>query len=308
MFSASVRYGRSSSNKDVHQQTNPKPIRGITVSPVSGSSPYPLALDNLPTRRCRTARNTSFVDFQAGKDVGLGMFGTARIVRAQLWAFASRNSAASPTSRSIRSRLALHNQISDIQRASQLLHQRIYTPTRQPLRAAQFPRHRPFTVVERVRAVLQATRKMENSLSIGALNAAFLFRRQRAQVHHQTTGDTVTSNSAQLCRRRIMSPIRRRRSNKIARAPSRCPMSAALPGYRSVIRMPKSASGYRADMFFGAMDGGIDTRKTRMSASTVRLPPSASGSAVAESGSSDVHVTARRKSRALVVPCTRRPH
>ena len=40
-------------------------------------------------------------------------------------------------------------------------------------------------------------------------------------------------------------------------------MSAGLQGFRIAMPMRRSASAIAADFFFGAMDGGIDARKSK---------------------------------------------
>ncbi len=42
---------------------------------------------------------------------------------------------------------------------------------------------------------------------------------------------------------------------------SPCPMSAALRASRTTTTDAKISLGYKADFFFGAIDGGIDARK-----------------------------------------------
>src|SRR5580692_1245839 len=76
VLSASVRYGRSSSNKHVHQQTHPKPLYQYKYY---SSAEHKLTRIPGDARFADTiVRNQDhhfIVDFQAGKDVGLGMLG-----------------------------------------------------------------------------------------------------------------------------------------------------------------------------------------------------------------------------------------
>src|SRR6185437_3769969 len=72
IFEASVHYGRSVSKKHVRQQTNPAAFNNY----VSGRlyKIYPSASQFADTSS-RHTENHLIVDFQVGKDVGLGMFG-----------------------------------------------------------------------------------------------------------------------------------------------------------------------------------------------------------------------------------------
>ena len=79
VFSASVRYGYSISKKDVNQQTYPKPTHfHYTLSgvPKTTTGPFgkPIAARFADTS-VRNDEHHLILDFQAGKDVGLGMFG-----------------------------------------------------------------------------------------------------------------------------------------------------------------------------------------------------------------------------------------
>ena len=73
VLSASVRYGRSDSDRHVRQQTNPKPFVG-TVNGYTFTK-YPIAAKFASTVVQNSERHL-IADFQAGKDVGLEMFGS----------------------------------------------------------------------------------------------------------------------------------------------------------------------------------------------------------------------------------------
>jgi iron complex outermembrane receptor protein len=94
------------------------------------------------------------------------------------------------------------------------------------------------------------------------VNAALLFGRQKAQTHHQTTAQyhphsgffpgtrpvertTLYQNPATPDHMRIKSVI--------------VPNIGAFAGLSFRYAAAKVSFGYRADLFFNAMDGGIDT-------------------------------------------------
>src|SRR6185437_14387936 len=74
LFSASILYGRANGNKRVHEQT-----AGIHLPPTAAAYGIPV-LDPLPVKnfsdtRAKHSESHTILDFQAGKDVGLGIFG-----------------------------------------------------------------------------------------------------------------------------------------------------------------------------------------------------------------------------------------
>ena len=79
VFSASIRYGRSASNQACSPADLSRPVRFNIIRLWRDVTPYqhgyPLPPD-LPTRVHATASSHPILDFQAGKDVGLGMFGS----------------------------------------------------------------------------------------------------------------------------------------------------------------------------------------------------------------------------------------
>jgi hypothetical protein len=91
------------------------------------------------------------------------------------------------------------------------------------------------------------------------INGAFLFGRQRARTHHQATGsyhydklgaisDSITYQPP---------PVDKTRSRSVT-----VPNIGGSVGLSWKLQNFKISAGYRADLFFNAMDGGIDTRKS----------------------------------------------
>ena len=73
--SAAIRYGRSGGSNELHQQSYPGPF----VDVFKGGGPLPI--DPLAAKfsdiTTRSSEQHFLLDFQAGKDVGLGMFGSS---------------------------------------------------------------------------------------------------------------------------------------------------------------------------------------------------------------------------------------
>jgi len=75
VFSASIRYGRSSKSRHVHQQSYPLPQTYIgTLEFGTADVRYPRA-ERFADTIVKNSEKHFIIDFQAGKDVGLGLFG-----------------------------------------------------------------------------------------------------------------------------------------------------------------------------------------------------------------------------------------
>jgi len=74
IFSAAIRYGRSSNRRDVHQQSS-----GLTLTPSVPIFPtvgtHVQAVQNYADYQVYHSEKHTVLDFKAGKDVGLGLFG-----------------------------------------------------------------------------------------------------------------------------------------------------------------------------------------------------------------------------------------
>jgi hypothetical protein len=97
------------------------------------------------------------------------------------------------------------------------------------------------------------------------VNAALLFGRQKARTHHQTTalyhdghGNPVISNPASYTTAYVHPNTPDHTRNKSVVVPN----VGGFAGLSFRYDVAKVSLGYRADFFFGAMDGGIDARKT----------------------------------------------
>jgi hypothetical protein len=99
----------------------------------------------------------------------------------------------------------------------------------------------------------------ELTLDFGA-NAALLFGRQKAKTHHQTTAlyqpATAYFFPPKVTVYEHNGPTNSR-SHGVA-----VPNIGAFAGFSVKYPNAKVSFGYKADLFFGAMDGGIDARRT----------------------------------------------
>ena len=260
VFSAAIRYGRSSSTRLLHRQTaGLPPIHGTLFGKYNAHTPYRVVFADAPV----SAREKhTILDFQAGKDVGLGLFG-----------------ARGDSTFSAGVRFA---QFTESNHAT-LRARPFYTlgPVRTnpgKYKGQQFDRY-----FQSNTAVLHSERNLKAvgpSVSWNAsmpmvgnssdaevnfdwgVNAAVLFGKQRAKVHHQTTGSLYHRTGdlftgAAHTSHYVNAPPDQNRSRTVS-VPN-------IGGFAGIsLRFPNArvSLGYRADVFFGAMDGGIDTHKS----------------------------------------------
>jgi hypothetical protein len=277
-FSASIRYGRSGGRKSAmpgreidrpeHATYAPlghkvngvfvltKPIKTATITETVANF-APVQADQKQTH--------DIIDFMAGKDVGLGLFG--KDATGTLSAGVRIASFRSKTAATIHARpdgeftyisfgKIAHN-IDHIYPSLPFLFPRLpYFHTY----AAQFQADRQFhgvgPSISWSASLPVAGNPSDETLTIDwGINAAVLFGRQQASGNHQTSGHYVKNNK----RANYVSaggiPFTRSRNVTVPNVGGMLGMSVKFPN-------AKISIGYRGDFFFGAMDTGVDTRKT----------------------------------------------
>jgi hypothetical protein len=264
VFSASVRYGRSNAAKHVHQQSDPV---GYPWSPFGSfaKSVEPLAAQFVDTRT-QYKESHLIADFQIGRDVGLGLFGqqSSSTVNAgvRFAQFTSRSSV------DIRENPDWHFSPKYVTIPSYGLYH-FKLPYGQPYHSfdGSFEASRSFRGIGPSISWKNATVLVGNEDSAvvadWGLNGALLFGRQKAETHHRTIDQYHAGGAF------VTVPAQRTTVYDHPATPdhtrSRSVIVPNLGGFAGLtVRYPnaKVSLGYRADFFFGAMDGGIDTRKT----------------------------------------------
>jgi iron complex outermembrane recepter protein len=239
VFSASILLGRNSHGSTLSQET-------------AHASPFAYVYQAYQIFTTRSSESHTVMDFQAGRDVGLGMFGGGGRSTMNFGVrYAQFNS---------RSSTSIRSQPTNIVAAYGSYH-KFY---------ASFDAKRKFTGVGPSlswdASVDLAGNRSESKLTFDwGLNGAVLFGRQHAQVHHQTTNEKVVYASP-VHRTAFGSHFAHFPVSQASASPSRSKRVTVpnLGGFAGVSwRTPnaKISMGYRADMFFGAIDGGIDTAK-----------------------------------------------
>jgi len=259
VFSAALRYGRSSGNKTAKHQTDP-----THFSPcITPNNCVYVGVRYAPAQFARTfakhAESHLVLDFMAGKDVGLGMFsnGSHAIVSAGV-------------------RYAQFQAKSDTKVYARpvIQHYNKYPspgPSGFPyITGNRFNEYTQFAKSERNFHGLGPSISWEATTPLGGdpdtsmlaidwgVNAAILFGKQRAGIHHQT----LATHYHGFFEYNHYSPAYQPRTNTTAR--SRSVTVPNVGGFAAAsLQFPnaKVSLGYRADFFFGATDAGIDARK-----------------------------------------------
>ena len=246
-FSAAVRYGRAQGGATKHEQTKGCPCH---LSFTTGSGDLHTGSISPPGAKfsetqVSNSETQAVLDFQAGKDIGLGLFGRG--------SQSTINFGVRFAQFDMKQHLDMH---ADPDR---------YIP-KNPLKYAEH--YHTYAVTSHIE---RSFRGLGPSLSWNAsaplignpgdgeiafdlgVNAAVLFGRQRALGHHQTIGTYHVS------RPKYRATISIQRSGNLDRSRSvAVPNAGGFAGLSMRYSNAKINLGYRADFFFGAIDDGID--------------------------------------------------
>lgn len=246
-FVASIRYGRSDRRTSLHRET-----AGL----VSHYTPLDITQSAVPNYVDTTASNTAayaIADFQAGKDIGLGLFGTnsSSILNFGV-RFAQFTSRAKMDVRAVPNAEIVPVPFYGFQFPVSSFHQ--YSVSTQ--RAASFSGLGPSLSWNASTPFAGSSDAGEIAVDWG-VNASVLFGRQKSQFHSHTSG---YAQLAQLYDRTVRDVPRSNNANRSRSAI--VPNIGAFAGVSFRYLGGKVAFGYRADFFFNAMDSGIDMRKS----------------------------------------------
>jgi hypothetical protein len=263
VFSVSARIGRANGHRRLHQQTDAKVVR---YSRLFGGDPQPWThtqpVENFAQVKTNNTSSQTILDFKVGKDVGLGMFGGHGTSTFELGVrfaqFGVRTDA------TIRARPSYE----------------VYNPLSPP---SYIPKYKFMTYAfagsaQRSFHGIGPSLSWEGSTPFAGnlhdgqfdldwgIGGALLFGRQKANIFHQTTGRYYRGKYTKPL---DDSPIPTHYTTPIRthKAPSRAksvtvPNLGGFAGISYRIENFKMSAGYRVDYFFGAMDGGIDVRKS----------------------------------------------
>ncbi len=221
VFSAAVTYGRNDRNRFLSQRTRNPDATGVGVF---------VAYQNVTSKN---TANHAILDFRAGRDVGLGAaVSSVFSLGVRYVQFAAKNDAliqSAPTNA-----------------GSPVPYHRIN---------AHFSAARKFNGIgpslswDASTALMGDSNNSEIALDWG-VDGALLFGRQSVRGNHHTTTAFYTGSFPKSVSHQSV-PLNRKRSVTVPNIGGFAGLSWRAPN-------AKVAVGYRADIFFGAMDGGID--------------------------------------------------
>jgi hypothetical protein len=226
-LSAGILYGRSVRSGSRRQQTAQ---RSVSTS---------IGYDAYQSTNAKNNESHMILDFQAGKDVGLGVIG---------------NSGRSKVSVGVRYAQLNSESTTNI----------FYQPTNSIHTYYKFSgtlnADRKFTGIGPSLswdASAGLIGQANNGISFDwGVNGAVLFGRQRVRGHHQTTNLAVTYSRGQHKNPVYQTSVPLNRSKQVV-----VPNLGGFAGVSWRYPNAKISMGYRADFFLGAMDGGIDTAR-----------------------------------------------
>jgi len=256
VFSAGILYGRSNGAKHYQQQTSV--IAHKFFKPLNLFYTYPASVNSFAETQSKQSETHFILNFTAGKDVGLGMFGgsgssvvSAGMRFAQFTARSDVNIRARPDLKIYNAFEAYPSLAENYYFPQARFH--AYTATANATR--NFHGIGP-SISWTTSAPMAGDRDTAEVTLDWGVNAAVLFGRQKAAVGHQTTtrpfqgahyiNMTSVQNGGHLASRSVTVPN--------------------VGGFAGLsVKFPNSkvSFGYRGDIFFGAMDAGIDARHTQ---------------------------------------------
>jgi len=259
VFRAAAQYGRSSTNKYNLEQTNPE--RGNLYFPSLPNLGLPWA-QRFAETTAKTSEQRLVLDFTAGKDVGIGLFGSkSTSVLSAGVRFAQFNSQANIA---LKSDPDWQFYMTTLAGYSIAIGQKFHTNIVSMNAERSFRGAGP-TLSWAASARLAGNSDDGEIIADWGLNGAILFGRQKSRARHQTTVLYFKKTSFYPLSYSAVPhtvsgyPV----SHHHTRSRSAVvPNIGAFAGLSFKYSNAKISLGYRADFFFGAMDGGIDGQKT----------------------------------------------
>jgi len=262
VFSAAVRFGRSSAAKRVEHQTSPASAAFLISFPYRHI--YHFTQKTAPLARqfvnasARIEEHHRILDFQAGKDVGLGLFGGGSSVVNVGVRFAQFTSTSKAMIAADPDFHFAYKYVNGFGRFpsfyGKLPRQGWHDYVANEDVSRSFHGLGPSLSWQASVPFAGNADSTELTLDWGA-GAALLFGRQRTKVHHHTTGRYKSINNFQSVGPVTYQPApfdkTRSRSVTVPNVGGSLGLSFRYPN-------AKISIGYRADFFFGAEDGGID--------------------------------------------------
>lgn len=260
VLSASVMYGRSVSHPHVHQQTAPKNayllVGGV---PYTGTAiPPAIAVRaKFADTVSHNSESHSIVDFRVGRDVGLGMLGgkDGESVLSLGVRFAQFSSQSDTI---LKSDPDWHWAYLTFYHIASLPRSAFHSNAASMEASRSFHGFGPSLSWNASAPVAGNSETGDLAVNWG-INAALLFGRQKASTQHQSAGlygHNINVN------RQTITHYPSHTGASVRSHTATIPNIGGFAGATYRIENFKVSVGYRADFFFGAIDGGIDARKS----------------------------------------------
>ena len=255
VFSAAARIGRSSNFRHIQHQTYEKFYDKYKYG--SAKNENPRGIDKFSNTHARHQENHDILDFHAGKDVGLGMFGRDSSSTLSLGVrFAQFTSDATFD---IRARPVVHFYDKSFPTFHIAIHHPYFHTYHATGKASRnFRGVGPSLSWSNSTPFVGNPHDGEVTLDWGA-NAALLFGRQKARVQHQESAHYVLPHWVGYGSYYVAYPAVPRGHDNAHSVT--VPNIGGFAGLSWRVEDFKVSLGYRADFFFGAMDTGIDAAK-----------------------------------------------
>lgn len=272
VFSAGVRYGRSVRKVDKSQQTTPRPHYATVVSGPNSSIVIPFLYHGplahkFASTQMEARESHLIVDFQVGRDVGLGLFGgMSRLdlgVRFAQFNNKSNITLASDPDWHLRYKYATPFLISIFPRAAGV---KFWGGEGYHNHYATLQSERHFhgigpSLSWKGSSPFVGNREDGELLFDYGANVAVLFGRQSANVSHETRSNYHPETMHYGQRGQHISQVTTAAAHTRSRSVV-SPNVGVMAGVSYRIQNFKISAGYRADFFFNAMDGGNDARRS----------------------------------------------
>lgn len=257
IFNISGRYGRAHSKRHLDHRHEITGEPGYTKG-FLGTNPFTPHHTNYVVQANDNKEAHVIVDFQVGKDIGIGLFGgqmnsvlSAGVRYAQMNTSSKGHSYAQPDAR-----FYGFGGINILGKYSYVIQADTHNSATIQQRSSSFHGFGPSLSWSNTMGLLGDVADGQLALDWGA-NAAILFGRQKSKVNYST--------SSQFLHFAGLSGTVTTHHNAVHRTESRRVTVPNLGGFAALsyrFTNAKISAGYRADFFFGAMDGGLDTHRS----------------------------------------------
>jgi len=257
VFNISGRYGRAHSKNRLDQRHDITGEPGYTKSAILGTRPYTAHHTNYVIQTSDNKESHVILDFQVGKDIGIGLFGgkmesvlSAGVRYAQMSTSSKGHSYAQPDVR-----FYGHGGINVLGKYQYVIQPDTHDSATILQRSSSFQAVGPSLSWNNSTGLAGDVADGQLALDWGA-NAAVLFGRQKVKVDYSTIAHF--NQATVLARVTTVT-----NQNTVNRTESRRVTVPNFGGFAALsyrFTNAKLSAGYRADFFFGALDGGLDTR------------------------------------------------